>query len=74
MRAIATPLLQLIIGIVVKRSLGLNQEGPASNMGQWTLIKRYINSSLLSQHVLKRAFDILGTHYELTSVSGISIS
>jgi hypothetical protein len=67
-RAVATPLLQLILGIIVKRSLGLNREGPASSTTQWALIKRYINSSLLAQHTLKNAFDIIGTHYEMTSV------
>ena len=32
------------------------------------MTKRYINSILLSQFHLKRAFDILGTHYEMTSI------
>src|SRR6202044_747748 len=67
-RAIATPLLQLILGIIVKRCLGLNHEGPASSTTEYTLIKRYVNSSLLSQQTLRRAFDIIGTHYEMTSV------
>ena len=32
------------------------------------LLRRYVNQALLSQHTLKRAFDVLGTHYEATSV------
>lgn len=68
-RAIVTPLVQLVLGIIVKRVMGLNREILSSNTTQWTLVKRYINSSLLSQMALKRAFDVLGTHYEMTSVS-----
>ncbi|KAF7975489.1 hypothetical protein HWV62_9405 [Athelia sp. TMB] len=67
-RAIAVPLLRLVLGILVKRAMGLNKEGPAAAQTQWTLTKRYVNSVLLSQFDLKRAFDILGTHYEMTSV------
>ena len=61
-------MLRLILGIIVKRVMGLNKEGPAASQTQWTMTKRYINSILLSQFDLKRAFDILGTHYQLTSV------
>jgi hypothetical protein len=67
-RAITTPLLQLILGIIVKCSLGLNREELASNATQWTLIRRYINSWLLSQHILSNAFEIIRTHYEMISV------
>ncbi|KZP11554.1 AMP-dependent synthetase and ligase [Athelia psychrophila] len=67
-RAIATPLLQVIFGIILKRIMGLNKEGTAAAQTNWVLTKRYINSTLLSQFALKRAFDILGTHYEMTSV------
>lgn len=56
------------LGIVVKRCLGLNRESATANASQMTLLRRYINSSLLSQQSLKKAFDILGTHYEMTSV------
>lgn len=68
-RAVATPLLQLVLGIIVKRSMGLAREGQAADITQWVLLRRYINQSLVSQSDLKRAFGILGTHYEMTSVS-----
>jgi hypothetical protein len=67
-RAVLQPLLKIALGIIVKRVLGLNEEGLASNASQMSLLRRYINASLLSQSSLKRAFDILGTHYEATSV------
>lgn len=67
-RAVAAPLVKVALGIVVKRIFGLNHEGLASNVSQMSLLRRYINGSLLSQESLKRAFDILGTHYEATSV------
>ncbi|KAI0933437.1 putative NRPS-like protein biosynthetic cluster [Taiwanofungus camphoratus] len=67
-RAVFTPLVQLILGIVVKRVMGFNSEGPASEASQLTLLRRHINGVLLSQSDLKRAFDILGTHYEMTSI------
>ncbi|KAF7975487.1 hypothetical protein HWV62_9401 [Athelia sp. TMB] len=66
--ATVVPVLRLIIGIALKRVMGLNKEGPAASQTQWTMTKRYINSIILSQFHLKRAFDILGTHYEMTSV------
>jgi hypothetical protein len=67
-RAVLSPLVKLALGIIVKRIFGLNTEGLASNATQLSLLRRYINGSILSQQSLKRAFDILGTHYEATSV------
>jgi hypothetical protein len=67
-RAVFSPLVKVTLGIIVKRIFGLNNEGLASNVTQLALLRRYINGSLLSQQSLKRAFDILGTHYEATSV------
>jgi hypothetical protein len=66
-RAVFTPLIQLVLGVMVKRMLGLNREGSIQEATQWTLLRRYINGVLLSQAALKKAFDILGTHYEMTS-------
>ncbi|KAF8998268.1 acetyl-CoA synthetase-like protein [Cyathus striatus] len=49
-RAICAPLVQLVLGIIVKRAFGLNTEGPAEKMTQL------------------RAFELLGTHYEVVSI------
>ena len=68
LRVVATPVVQMVFGIIVKRLMGLNKEGPAADATQMTLLRRYINQTLLSQHTLKHAFDVLGTHYEATSV------
>lgn len=67
-RAVIVPLLQLLLGIIVKRAFGVNNECLASDATQVSLLRRYINSRLLSQHKLKLAFSILGTHYEIVSV------
>ncbi|KAI0363536.1 acetyl-CoA synthetase-like protein [Pilatotrama ljubarskyi] len=67
-RVIFPPVLQIIFGIIIKRLMGLNREGPAAQESQWSLLRRYINHSLLSQKALKRAYDIIGSHYEMTSV------
>ncbi|KAF8998261.1 acetyl-CoA synthetase-like protein [Cyathus striatus] len=67
-RAIVTPLLQLVLGIIVKRAFGLNTEGPAEQMTQLVLLRRYINSFLLSQRLFKRVFGLLGSHYEVVSI------
>ncbi|KAJ7230643.1 acetyl-CoA synthetase-like protein [Mycena pura] len=66
-RTVLTPLFQLALGVFVKRLFGLNKEGPTADMSQWTHLRRYINSRLLSQAALKSAFSILGTHYEVVS-------
>ncbi|KAF7317849.1 Peroxisomal-coenzyme A synthetase [Mycena kentingensis (nom. inval.)] len=67
-RAVLTPLLQLVCGILVKRLFGLNPEVATADMTQWMHLRRYINSILLSKAALKSAFSILGTHYEIVSV------
>ncbi|KAH9945157.1 acetyl-CoA synthetase-like protein [Epithele typhae] len=67
-RGVCTPLLQVLIGILVKRAMGFQTERSTAHSSQWVLLRRYINMALLSQESLKRAFDILGTHYEATSV------
>ncbi|KAH9846200.1 acetyl-CoA synthetase-like protein [Lenzites betulinus] len=67
-RVVFPPLLQVILGIALKRAMGLNRAGPAASASQLALLRRYINGSLLSQDALKRASDIVGSHYEVTSV------
>ena len=69
-RALFKPLIQLGFGILVKRALGLNTENDTST-SQIVFLRRYINSILLSRDALKEAFSILGTHYEVVSVSFI---
>jgi hypothetical protein len=69
-RALFRPLIHVAFGILVKRALGLNSEHSAST-SQIVLLRRYINSFLLSREELKEAFLILGTHYEMVSVSSI---
>ncbi|TFK51941.1 acetyl-CoA synthetase-like protein [Heliocybe sulcata] len=66
-RGVFPPVIQLALGIAVKRIMGLNKEGPMETVSQWTLARRHINHSLLSQRDLRGAFDILGTHYGMTS-------
>ncbi|KAJ7218399.1 acetyl-CoA synthetase-like protein [Mycena pura] len=66
-RAVITPLLQLVLGILVKRILGLNKPCSFSEATQLSLLRRYVNSRLLSQHNLRTAFAILGNHYEVVS-------
>ena len=71
-RAVVTPLLQLILGILVKRILGLNkptQGEDCSSPSQIVLLRRFVNSRLLSARKLSSAFALLGTHYEVVSVS-----
>ncbi|KII85716.1 hypothetical protein PLICRDRAFT_116163 [Plicaturopsis crispa FD-325 SS-3] len=67
-RAVLTPLVHLALSIALKRAMGLTKEGPIADATEWDLLRRYINSVLLSKSYLHRAFDILGTHYEMTSV------
>jgi hypothetical protein len=71
LRVVATPVVQVFFGIIVKRLMGLNTEGPAEQQTEWMLLRRFVNEALLSQHTLKHAFDVLGTHYEATSVSKV---
>lgn len=67
-RKILPPLVNLVLGLIIKRCLGLNQPGSMRNASQLVLFRRWMTSQLLSQHHLKRAFEIIGTHYEMTSV------
>ena len=67
-RATVTPILLLFLGILVKRMFGLNKECASADATQLSLLRRYINSFLLSQEVQKQAFRILGYHYEIISV------
>ncbi|KAJ7584254.1 hypothetical protein C8J56DRAFT_1095604, partial [Mycena floridula] len=67
-RALSAPLVQLILGIIVKRAFGLNKPGSSSKFSQLVLLRRYLNSSLLSQTQLVSAFAILGSHYEVVSM------
>ncbi|KAN0060303.1 hypothetical protein ACQY0O_007632 [Thecaphora frezii] len=62
------PLINLVLGILIKRILGLNREGSMRNATQFALFRRWMNSQLLSQPQIRRALAILGTHYEMTSV------
>ena len=64
-RVICPPVLQLVLGVILKRVLGLNRQGKTS---QWSLLRRFINQNLLSQEAIKRAQDIIGSHYEITSI------
>jgi hypothetical protein len=68
-KATIIPLLWLILGIVVKHIFGLNREGLTPEASQKCLLRRYLNLLLLSKQVLQRAFFILGTHFEVVSVS-----
>ncbi|KAJ7127673.1 AMP-dependent synthetase and ligase [Mycena epipterygia] len=68
-RSLITPLLQLALGILVKRAFGLNTETSVySQPTQLALLRRYINSHTLSKSALRSAFSILGTHYEVVSI------
>ncbi|KAF4611312.1 hypothetical protein D9613_007197 [Agrocybe pediades] len=66
-RALFRPLIRLFLGIIVKRLLGLNTDTRDRKPSQQAILRRYINSTLLSKPVLKDAFSILGTHYEVIS-------
>lgn len=68
-RATFTPVLQLLFGILVKRLVGLNKESSLENLNQLVLLRRYISAILLSQEAIREALKILGTHYEVVSVS-----
>lgn len=67
-RKILPPLIHLALSIVVKRVIGLNKPGSVRSAGQLALFRRWLSSQLLSQMHLKRAFEVLGTHYEMVSV------
>jgi hypothetical protein len=68
-RALIRPLVRVAIGILIKRAFGLNSADNVISTSQKVLLRRYLNGILLSQEALKEAFSILGTHYEVVSVS-----
>ncbi|KAG7445147.1 AMP-dependent synthetase and ligase [Guyanagaster necrorhizus] len=68
-RAVFTPLIHLVVSIIVKRIFGLNRPCRDEDVSQLVLLRRYINSVLLSQDRLRDAFSILGTHYEAVSIA-----
>jgi len=68
-RATGQPLIQMVLGIVAKRLLGLNRDCAAEDYTQMILLRRYVTNSLLGQDTLHKVFAILGPHYETTSVS-----
>jgi len=67
-RAVLTPVIQLVLGIAIKRLLGFNVVCSTANATQLTSLRRYINSILLSQRALHNAFVILGNRSEIVSV------
>lgn len=67
-RWIFPPLVNLVLGIAIKRMMGLNKAGSMRNASQWALFRRWLSGQLLSQYRLRQAFQILGTHYEMTSI------
>lgn len=66
-RTTMPPLINIILGILIKRIMGLNREGSMRNATQFALFRKWLNGQLLSQPNLRRAMAILGTHYEMTS-------
>jgi len=68
LRALFRPLIRLFLGVAIKRLFGLNTDTRDRKPSQHAILRRYINSSLLSKNVLRDAFSILGTHYEIISV------
>ncbi|KAI0674678.1 acetyl-CoA synthetase-like protein [Trametes maxima] len=67
-RELFPSVIQVFLGILVKRMLGFHTEMLVSEMSQWTLTRRYIYNSILDQKTVKSAFDLLGSHYEMTSM------
>lgn len=67
-RNLLPPLINLVLGILVKRVIGFNRAGSMRNASQLVLFRRWLTGQLLSQRQLKQAFGLLGTHYEMTSV------
>ncbi|KAI8995280.1 acetyl-CoA synthetase-like protein [Trametes punicea] len=66
-RIIFPPVLQVVFGIITKRLMGLNREATAAQTSQWVRLRRYINGILLSQDALKRAYNVVGSHYQVTT-------
>lgn len=73
-RALVRPLVRVAVGILIKRAFGLSSENNLISTSQKVLLRRYINGILLSQEALKEVFSILGTHYEVVSVSSFAIT
>ncbi|KAI0360304.1 acetyl-CoA synthetase-like protein [Trametes cingulata] len=67
-RELFPSIIQVFLGIIVKRTLGFHKEMLVSEMSQWTLTRRFIYNSLLDQKTIKSAFDLIGSHYETTSI------
>ncbi|WFD27979.1 putative NRPS-like protein biosynthetic cluster [Malassezia nana] len=67
-RKILPPLINVVCGLIIKRVLGLNKAGSMRNASQLVLFRRWMSDQLLNQYRLKRAFEIIGTHYEMVSV------
>ncbi|KAI0777797.1 acetyl-CoA synthetase-like protein [Trametes elegans] len=67
-RELFPSVIQVFLGIIVKRTLGFHREMLVEEMSQWTLTRRYIYNTILSQQTIKSAFDLIGSHYELTSI------
>lgn len=70
LRVVARPLLQIILGILIKRVMGIYRKAPqsAAHVGQWALTTKYICRSLLSRECLNGAFDVVGGHPVIISV------
>jgi hypothetical protein len=68
-RAILIPLIRLALGIMIKRLMGLTKERKSWNSSQTALLRRYINSKILSENTIHDVFKFLGVHYEAVSVS-----
>ena len=67
-RKVLPPLVHLVVSLVIKRIIGFNKAGSMRNASQLVLFRRWITGQLLDQMHLKRAFEIIGTHYEMVSV------
>ncbi|KAJ3572686.1 hypothetical protein NP233_g2920 [Leucocoprinus birnbaumii] len=67
-RAVGQPLVQVFLGIIVKRLLGLNRDCAIENYTQMMLLRRYITNTLLGTETMHRALAILGAHYEIVSI------
>ncbi|TRM58785.1 hypothetical protein BD626DRAFT_437806 [Schizophyllum amplum] len=67
-RTVVTPVISLVLGIIVKRTLGLQRPCDAKRFTQYQRLRRWINMQLVSDRQIKRAAHVFGTHYEMVSV------
>jgi len=67
-RTLLVPLIRLALGIMIRRLLGLNMESKSWDSSQTALLRRYINTIILSDDTLNDVFKIVGVHYEAVSV------